>query len=141
MFRAIIYCDGGCKGNPGPMYGSHCTDIYDTKIHSDDPIYSCIERLTFGEGTNNRAEYMTAIRAVSHLRTVQISQERLTLKDYELILHVDSQLIERQLSGKYQVRDSVIGPLFTDLSHILSEFHSFKIIWVPREVMVDILGH
>lgn len=59
MTKAIIFCDGACKGNPGP--GGYAAKIY---YMNKDPI------LTTGRDsntTNNRMELMAAIAGIRAL--------------------------------------------------------------------------
>ena len=90
------YCDGGCRGNPSPAaIGITMFNSQKEEVHN----YSeCI-----GDSTNNRAEYHAIIKAlelaVAHCRK-------------ELICFSDSELVIRQLSGIYAIKNKELRKLF-----------------------------
>jgi ribonuclease HI len=48
-------------------------------------------------------------------------------------LKMDSELVVRQLTGKYRVRNPALKPLFTEAFHLLKKFKSSSIQHIPRE--------
>ncbi|MEM2908753.1 MAG: ribonuclease HI family protein [Candidatus Bilamarchaeaceae archaeon] len=90
----IIYTDGACFGNPGPM-GIGLVVYKDKKKILEISEY-------VGEGTNNIAEYLALIRAL------EIAKK---MREKEVHIRTDSQLLARQMSGEYKVKDRKLKPL------------------------------
>lgn len=91
-----VYSDGGCRGNPGPSaIGMVFFDENKNKIaeHKE-----CI-----GDGTNNQAEYKALIKALE-LATAHCRKK--------LICFSDSELLIKQLSGAYRIKNEKLRELF-----------------------------
>ncbi len=75
--------------------------------------------------TNNVAEYVGAIRALEHLRS----------KGYtgEVIVEGDSQLVVRQMNGKYEVRAEHLKAYHDWLSQLARSFQRVEFRWIRRE--------
>ena len=84
-----INTDGGSRGNPG----SAGIGVY--AASDGKKVFTLSE--TIGETTNNVAEYTAVIRSLETLQEKEIYTERL-----KYIL--DSELIVRQILGKYKVK-------------------------------------
>lgn len=84
-------------------------------------------------GTVNRAEYLAAIHAVRHAFRLGFTQAHMT---------VDSQLLARQMSGAYKIRDRAIQRLARELRD-LGKLVDIEIHWVKREknTEADALAH
>lgn len=76
------------------------------------------------EGTINQAEYLALIEAMRHAFRLGFT---------ELDCIVDSQLLARQLSGEYRVRDPKLARLHREIDEIKRFFHAVSINWGPRE--------
>lgn len=113
-----VYCDGGSRGNPGPSATGYV--IYD----SDDNLIA--EGGEFlGVTTNNQAEY----------HSLKDSLERaLAIGATELRMHMDSQLVVKQIEGHYKVKNRDLWPLYESTKKLISNFDSFSIVHVPREI-------
>jgi ribonuclease HI len=111
----VIFTDGCCLGNPGPM--GIGVVIYRDGVR--------VEELDeyLGNGTNNVAEYTAVIRA---LETAHEMGEK------EVHLKSDSQLLVQQLNGEYKVKDAKLRPLKRQVEHLCTglEVHFEHI---PRE--------
>ncbi|MFH2100955.1 MAG: ribonuclease HI family protein [Candidatus Micrarchaeota archaeon] len=111
----VIYTDGASSGNPGPM-GIGIV-IYKDGFR--------VEELSeyLGIGTNNMAEYTAVIRALETAHT---------MGEHEVHLKSDSQLVIRQLTGEYQVKDPKLRPLKRKIDNLL---HGLDIHFehIPRE--------
>lgn len=115
--RFLIYVDGGSRGNPGPAgIGVVILDANKKKIKE---IWKYI-----GEATNNIAEYTALIHGL---------EEAANLRADEITVHMDSELVARQLSGEYKVKNADIKPLFEKALGILKNFRSFEIKRIDRE--------
>ena len=115
--RLVAYADGASRGNPGPAsFGAVVLDLDGQELQALGG--------QIGRNTNNVAEYQGAIAAV---------EAALELGATELELHLDSQLIVRQVEGRYRVRNAALKPLFNKLVALLDLLDGFKIRHVPRE--------
>ena len=115
--RLIAYADGASRGNPGPAaYGAVLCDAQEREL---DAWGNAI-----GRATNNVAEYHGALAAV------EAAIERGAT---ELELRLDSELIVRQLEGRYRVRHKSLKPLYEQLSNLIAELDVFVPIHVRRE--------
>lgn len=114
--KAIVYTDGGSRGNPGP--GALGVVIIDENGKKK-------EYLQFlGEVTNNQAEYNGVIFGLQKAR-------QLGFKSAEL--RIDSELIGKQLLGKYKIKDEGLQPLFIKAWNLLLDFDNVDIKIIPRE--------
>jgi ribonuclease HI len=77
-----------------------------------------------GRGTNNEAEYEGLILGLDHaLRAGADSVQ----------VYGDSQLVLRQLEGRYQVKADNLKPLYERARRLLSSFREVRLEWVRRE--------
>jgi len=111
-----IYTDGGARGNPGPAAGAGVIIASDGKV---------VEELSefLGTTTNNVAEYRAL--AMTLRRAKELGCERVTV-------HMDSELIVRQLNGLYRVKDTKMLELYSEVRRLLREFSDWKAVHVPR---------
>lgn len=115
--KAIIYADGGSRGNPGPSaLGIIITDE-NGKILKEYSHY-------LGETTNNQAEYEAVIFAL---------QKAKQLKFKNLEIKVDSELIGRQLLGEWKIKDPDLQPLFIKAWNLRLDYDKVDIKIIPRE--------
>ena len=114
----IAYADGASRGNPGPAaYGAVLCDADGVELDAwGNPI---------GRATNNVAEYQGAIAAV---------EAALERGATELELRLDSELIVRQLEGRYRVKNQQLKPLFDQLSSLVERLESFQPTHVRRHL-------
>ena len=114
---AEAYIDGASRGNPGPAGVGVVLCGDEAK-----PIWEFSKYL--GETTNNVAEYLALVYALQG--ALQRGLIRLAVK-------TDSELLARQISGAYKVRDGQLR-LFYDLArHLMQGFHSCTVSHIPRE--------
>ena len=117
MKKGKIYSDGGARGNPGPAaIGVLVCDEKDNKLgdHGE----------TIGDATNNVAEYTAAIRGLTLGAELGLSEA-----DYFL----DSELVQRQLSGLYKLKAEHLKPLFLRVKELEKKFKRVTYFHVPRE--------
>ena len=125
-----IVFDGGSKGNPGKGYGSYQI------THNGGIIAHTPE--DYGDNiTNNQAEYMTLVCALTWLAD--------TLDDKAsksaVSVHGDSQLVIRQLKGEWKIKDVKLRGLAIDARRQMDRFGSVSLNWHPRSKSVERLGH
>jgi ribonuclease HI len=111
-----IFTDGGCSGNPGPA-------SIGVVIKSDGKTIKEISR-PIGNATNNIAEYTAMIVAL---------EEALVLKADEVFVKTDSELMYKQIIGKYKVKHEGIKPLFDQVKQLEGKFKRAEFKHVPRE--------
>ncbi len=120
--KIIVYADGGARGNPGPA-----------------AIGIVIERSgrtigkygeSIGERTNNEAEYEAVIFALKKLKHLFGKQKT---RDLEVEVRMDSELVARQLSGKYKITEERFYPLFIKIWNLKMDFGNISFTEIPRE--------
>lgn len=114
-YRANI--DGGSRGNPGPAsYG----------VVIRDPGGKIIARLKkyIGRMTNNVAEYYGLIAALDYAQSNHIRALR---------VESDSELLVKQMRGRYRVKSEDLKPLFERAKKMSQSFAFFRIDHVYRE--------
>ena len=112
----FLYTDGASRGNPGPSaIGVVITDTRG-KVLKEFSKY-------IGETTNNIAEYNALIYGLD---------EALMLRAERITVHLDSELVVKQLSGDYRVKDQDIKALFEKARHSLGGFKSFEVVHIDR---------
>lgn len=90
--KISIFSDGGSRGNPGPAAYAFVV------IKNGKTIY---ENSSFiGNTTNNVAEYKGAREAV---RWIKENEKK--LKGIEVNIYLDSQLVVKQLTGEYKIKN------------------------------------
>lgn len=115
-----IYTDGAARGNPGPSAAGWLIREADGTILQEGKQY-------LGELTNNQAEYRALLLAL-------VSAASLA-KDWivALEIHMDSELVVRQLLGEYKVKNEGLKPLFQQAKLALGKFSQYTIQYIPRE--------
>jgi len=118
-----IYTDGGSRGNPGPSgFG---VVVYD----ESKKIISQISKFV-GVKTNNEAEYLALVDALSWVKSNLSNYDITSLNFYS-----DSQLLVRQMQGKYKVKAPTITPLYHQAVSLLREINlNYKFHEIPREL-------
>lgn len=115
-----VFCDGGSRGNPGPA--AIGAVVLDTRSDPAQVLDSVSERI--GVATNNVAEYKALIAG---LRAAQ------RFSPVEVKVRADSELLIRQLEGRYRVKNAGLQPLHREASSLLSTFSKFELQHVRRE--------
>ena len=82
------------------------------------------KRAKIGRATNNVAEYRALLLGIEMAAALGAS---------ELELVGDSELIVRQVEGKYKVKDAALRNLHTEVKRALEPFESWSIRHVRRE--------
>ncbi len=117
MSKLTVNVDGGARGNPGPAaIGVVVRDA------EGEVLEERAERI--GRATNNVAEY----RAL--LLGIELAAAR---GAGELELVGDSELIVRQVEGRYKVKDATMKELHGEVKAALGAFERWSIRHVRRE--------
>ena len=76
-----------------------------------------------GSRINNQAEYEALIAALQFAATVNAE---------EVICHLDSELVTKQLTGEYSVKNSELRKLWRKVQELNRRFKKVSFISVPR---------
>jgi len=114
-----LFTDGASRGNPGPS-GAGCV----LRDPSGRTVESYAEYL--GDPcTNNVAEYKAFVLGLRRAAALGVKK---------LEVCVDSQLLQRQVTGLYRVRDDKLLPLYLEAVDIMAaRFVACSVRHVPRE--------
>jgi ribonuclease HI len=116
----VIYCDGGARGNPGPA--AIGAVVLDPSTDPPTRLATVSERI--GVATNNVAEYRALVAALEAARGFPARRVR---------VRADSQLLIRQLEGRYRVKQAHLKPYFERARALLAEYEDVDLAHVPRE--------
>lgn len=130
MNKYIIYTDGGARGNPGPAAAG--VVIYNAKLKEIDKFAHYL-----GVATNNQAEYQALILGLGRIQKIVDNSHQLAEVSVEAFL--DSELIVKQLSGEYRVKNKDLKPLVAKVENLTSQFAkvSFKHILRDKNTLAD----
>lgn len=112
----VIWVDGASRGNPGPAaLGAVIQDGWGNTL----------ARLSrrIGVTTNNQAEYRALIAALE--KAVSLGARRVSV-------HSDSELVVRQVTGRYRVKNAELKPLFQKVKRLQAGLDGFSIRHIPR---------
>jgi uncharacterized repeat protein (TIGR04076 family) len=118
---ALLYVDGGSRGNPGPAASAYVIKSPDGTILDARADY-------IGRATNNSAEYNALIMGL---------EAACALGKDKIHIFSDSELIVRQIIGQYRVRDQGLKGLFEQVQKLLLAFDCWQIRHIPREMNRD----
>ena len=120
LVKAIIYCDGGARNNPGPASIGIVINLRGKKEYSE----------FIGRATNNQAEYRAVVFALKKVKQL-IGKEK--SKDLEVVIKSDSELLINQLNGRYKIEDKDLQSLFFEIWNLKPDFKKVEFIQIPRE--------
>jgi ribonuclease HI len=112
-----LHVDGASRGNPGDAgFGVHVTTPDGREVAS---LFGYI-----GKATNNVAEYQALLHGL-----------RFALERGASAVEVfsDSELLVRQLEGRYRVKSPGLAPLHREAQSLLARFARSRVGHVPRE--------
>jgi ribonuclease HI len=118
---AILWTDGAARGNPGPAG-------IGVMLKTPAGEVLAAEARFLGHTTNNVAEY----RAL--LLGLECALERGVKR---LEVRADSELLIKQLLGKYRVKNEGLRPLFQQATELIKRFESVELRHVRREHNVE----
>lgn len=121
--KFIIHTDGGSRGNPGDA-------AIGIVIREEGGVLKKEYGEYIGRATNNEAEYRAVIFALKKLKQL-VGKD--TVANAKVEVRVDSELLERQINGRYKIMEPNIQPLFLELWNLKLDFGDVKFKHVPRE--------
>lgn len=113
---AIIHIDGAARGNPGPAAYAFTIAVPGRELVE--------EHGRLGATTNNVAEYTALLRALEKAAELALDQVH---------VHSDSELLVKQMSGEYRVKNPDLRDLYDEAQDLLRRFRSVRIDHVRRE--------
>ena len=121
MTSVVLRTDGAARGNPGPAGAGAVIEDGEGNVLRE---LSCF----LGSRTNNQAEYealLLGLRAV--LEDLRIGGRRT-----HVTALLDSELLVRQLTGRYRVRKPELQLLHEEAKALISRLGSFRVRHMPR---------
>lgn len=115
--KVLICTDGAARGNPGPA--AIGATVKDDKGN----LIAGISR-RIGITTNNQAEYQAIIAAL---------EEAVSLGARHVELKTDSELVVKQINGRYKVKKATLRALYQQVIQLIGSLESFTIAYIPRE--------
>ena len=115
--QLIVQADGGARGNPGP---AAIGVVIGNKSYG--------ERI--GETTNNVAEYKAAIFALKKGKHLLGKKQA---KETELEINTDSELMFKQLNGRYKILEPDLQAFFIEIWNLKQDFLAVEFKAIRRE--------
>jgi ribonuclease HI len=114
--KVIVHVDGGARGNPGPAAAASVINSPSGELLDEhaQPI---------GTATNNVAEYRALLLGLERARELGAT---------EVEIVGDSELIAKQVQGRYKVKHEAMRPLHRQALAALGSFERWSIRTVPR---------
>ncbi len=112
-----VHVDGGARGNPGPSAVA--------AVASDGAGQELAERSAYiGQTTNNVAEYKAVLLGLELAR--ELGATKVDVVN-------DSELVSRQIEGRYKVKNAGLKPLHAEALGTLRGFEEWSVTTVRRE--------
>jgi ribonuclease HI len=114
-----VFSDGGARGNPGPA--AIGAVVLDTSTEPPQRLATVSEAI--GVTTNNVAEYralIAGLRAAAGLGAREVE------------VRADSQLLLRQMTGAYRVKNAALQALWLEARRAAGAFERVRYVEIPR---------
>ncbi len=115
--EALLFADGGSRGNPGPAASAAVLLDPDGELVEEVGAY-------LGIATNNVAEWTALLLGLEAAAKRGIQR---------LSVRLDSELVVKQLRGEYRVKHAGLQPLYHRARQLLRAFSEVDIRHVPRK--------
>jgi ribonuclease HI len=115
--KATLFADGGSRGNPGPAASGAVIFGEDGSVLREVGTF-------LGTATNNVAEWTGLVTGL---------EAALELGIDELAVRLDSELVVKQTSGEYRVKNPGLLPLHTKAKTLLRRFAKVDVQHVRRK--------
>jgi ribonuclease HI len=113
----VVHIDGGSRGNPGRA-------AYGVVVEGSNGAPLAAFSRFLGRATNNVAEYQGLLAALEYAQENGHARLRVL---------TDSELMARQIEGRYKVKSPDLKPLFDRARQMIQRLECFSIRHVPRE--------
>ncbi len=114
--RLLLYSDGGARGNPGPAAIAYLALTEKGEVVKADSRF-------IGIHTNNQSEYNALIAALEFAIAVKVE---------EVVCHLDSELVAKQLNGEYAVKNFELQKLWLRAQELRARFKTISFVNAPR---------
>ncbi len=115
--KATLFTDGGARGNPGPA-------AYGYVLEADDGTVLAAHGERIGVATNNVAEYRALIAGL---------EKALELGLDEVGVVSDSELLVKQMTGEYRVKNEALKKLNSEAERVAHRIGEVSYTAVRRE--------
>ena len=115
--KAKLSTDGGARGNPGPA-------AFGYVLETEDGTVLAAHGETIGVATNNVAEYRALVEGLRKAGELEVD---------EVEVVSDSELLVRQMSGDYKVKNEALRRLYEDATELADRFAKVTYTAVRRE--------
>lgn len=102
--KLIVHTDGGSLNNPGQAAIGFHLDLDSKRLYTHSEA--------IGIASNNVAEYTALIRALNYVKNL-LEQGKLDIDSIHIM--ADSELMIKQVTGLYKVKNADIKPLHTQI--------------------------
>ena len=113
----VLHCDGASSGNPGPAG-------IGVVLRARDGAELESWGRGIGRRTNNAAEYLALIAGLG--RALDLGAKSVEVRS-------DSELVVRQLEGRYRVKNAGLAPLYEKAVDLLNRFEDWTVRHVTRD--------
>lgn len=118
--KIVIYTDGGARNNPGPAGAGAVIVGADGSVLKEASKY-------LGEKTNNWAEYEAVAFGLEEAK-------KLGLRGHVIEVKLDSELVARQLSGTYKIKEPTLFEQFIKVHNLqVKDFPHTTFTHIPRQ--------
>ena len=114
--KALLYTDGGARGNPGPA-------AYGFVLEADDGTVLAAVGEAIGEATNNTAEYRGLIAGLARAAELAVP---------EVEVRSDSELLVKQMRGEYRIKNDALRELADEASRVARKLGHVRYRHVKR---------
>jgi probable phosphoglycerate mutase len=115
--KTKLFTDGGARGNPGPA-------AYGYVLEAEDGTVLAAHGERIGVATNNVAEYRALIAGL---------EKAVELAVPEIEVVSDSELLVKQMTGEYRVKNEALQDLSTQASRLARQIGKVSYTAVRRE--------
>jgi ribonuclease H / adenosylcobalamin/alpha-ribazole phosphatase len=112
-----MWVDGGSRGNPGRA-------AIGFRIEDEDGAVLVEAGEVIGIATNNVAEYRALIEGLRYAADLGAD---------EVEVRADSQLLTRQMTGAYRVKNAALRELWNEARHAAAAVGQVRFVEIPRE--------
>ncbi len=123
--KIIVYTDGASRGNPG------MAALGVVICNEQGEAYKKYSEFLGEKMTNNEAEYNALIFALKKLKLL-LGKEK--VKQTEVEIRSDSELMIKQMNGQYKLSDKRIQEFFITVWNLKTEFKEIRFKHILREL-------
>jgi len=130
----ILTADGGSRGNPGPSAYGFAIWKSENNFLSKEELMQIVSKtepdfrsgVYIGNTTNNQAEWQGMIAGLSYIKSISTDFVK-------IFVALDSDLVVKQITGLYKVKNPGLQPLFLEAKTILKNLGMVEFTHIYRE--------